>query len=229
VAERRSMKKLSRQERIEILRKWRKQAPGRRWLGVRRSEVALWKELVADAGVEEVEVFADPFTEEGRALCTFLDHPPGARRLTTREEEANADEAPISYRDAALAAKDETIAELRQRVASLEQHLETLESLLAAALERGGERPAPLDENKDVSGDKRKTPRARSSHPVDGGKLRELRYQRMLTGEQLANKAGLSVAHISRIEQGRLGGVKASTLLKLAKALEVEDEELRAD
>jgi hypothetical protein len=159
VAERRSRGNESRQERIEMLRKMRKKAaPGMRWLGVRRTEVALWKELVADAGVEEVEVFADTFAEEGHAQYSFLNYPPGPGRQATREEEAKADEAPISYRDAALAAKDETIADLRQRVASLEHHLETLESLLVSALERGTEQPAPLDENKDVSAEKKDTP-----------------------------------------------------------------------
>jgi DNA-binding Xre family transcriptional regulator len=207
-----------------------------RWLGVRRSEVALWKELVTDAGVEEVEVFADTFAEEGHAQCSFLNYPPGARRLATREEEAKADEAPISYRDAALAAKDETIAELRQRVASLEQHLETLESLLAAALERGVERPAPLDENKrespqeppegasEVSGGAEETREERRR--IDGRRLKRIREDRWMNQEDLANRAGLSIGTVNRIERGITPHSHRHTILRLAEVLDVHPDEL---
>jgi DNA-binding XRE family transcriptional regulator len=160
-----------------------------------------------------------------------------ARREGTRERRyyvpesalvdgTTAEEAPMSAREATLAAKDETIAELRQRVTSLEHHLETLENLLAAALDRSVEQPAPLDENEDVSGDKKYVSGTKKSYVVDGAKVRRLREERFWTQEQLAKTAHLSPQRLSEIER-RGGGINVSTLRSLAATLGVSPRDLK--
>ena len=60
---------------------------------------------------------------------------------------------------------------------------------------------------------------------VDVAKLRELRRRRVLTLEELANKAGVGRNTIWRLEHGVMGA-QPRTIRKLAKALDVEPEEL---
>jgi len=60
---------------------------------------------------------------------------------------------------------------------------------------------------------------------VDMVRLRELRRRRVLTLEELAEKAGVGRNTIWRLEHGVMGA-QPRTIRKLAKALEVEPEEL---
>jgi transcriptional regulator with XRE-family HTH domain len=60
---------------------------------------------------------------------------------------------------------------------------------------------------------------------VDMARLRELRRRRVLTLEELAEKAGVGRNTIWRLEHGVMGA-QPRTIRKLAKALEVEPEEL---
>ncbi len=60
---------------------------------------------------------------------------------------------------------------------------------------------------------------------VDVAKLRELRHRRVLTLEELAQKAGVGRNTIWRLEHGVMGA-QPRTIRKLAKALGVEAEEL---
>ena len=60
---------------------------------------------------------------------------------------------------------------------------------------------------------------------VDVAKLRELRRRRVLTLEELAKKAGVGRNTIWRLEHGVMGA-QPRTIRKLAKALDVEPEEL---
>jgi transcriptional regulator with XRE-family HTH domain len=60
---------------------------------------------------------------------------------------------------------------------------------------------------------------------VDMARLRELRRRRVLTLEELAEKAGVGRNTIWRLEHG-LMGAQPRTIRKLAKALDVEPEEL---
>jgi transcriptional regulator with XRE-family HTH domain len=60
---------------------------------------------------------------------------------------------------------------------------------------------------------------------VDMARLRELRRRRVLTLEELANKAGVGRNTIWRLEHGVMGA-QPRTIRKLAKALNVEAEEL---
>ncbi len=59
-------------------------------------------------------------------------------------------------------------------------------------------------------------------------KLRELRRRRVLTLEELAEKAGVGRNTIWRLEHSVMGA-QPRTIRKLAKALEVEPEELVAE
>ncbi len=56
-------------------------------------------------------------------------------------------------------------------------------------------------------------------------KLRELRRRRVLTLEELAKRAGVGRNTIWRLEHGVMGA-QPRTIRKLAKALDVEPEEL---
>ena len=58
-----------------------------------------------------------------------------------------------------------------------------------------------------------------------GKKLREIRKERGLTQEQLAEKVNVSYQAISNIERG-LTGPSFSTLADIAKALKVKPKEL---
>jgi transcriptional regulator with XRE-family HTH domain len=60
---------------------------------------------------------------------------------------------------------------------------------------------------------------------VDMVRLRELRRRRVLTLEELAEKAGVGRNTIWRLEHGVMGA-QPRTIRKLAKALDVEPEEL---
>jgi transcriptional regulator with XRE-family HTH domain len=60
---------------------------------------------------------------------------------------------------------------------------------------------------------------------VDMARLRELRRWRVLTLEDLAEKAGVGRNTIWRLEHGVMGA-QPRTIRKLAKALDVEPEEL---
>ena len=56
-------------------------------------------------------------------------------------------------------------------------------------------------------------------------RLKELRRRRVLTLEELAQKAGVGRNTVWRLEHG-LMGAQPRTIRKLAKALDVEPEEL---
>jgi transcriptional regulator with XRE-family HTH domain len=60
---------------------------------------------------------------------------------------------------------------------------------------------------------------------VDAVKLRQLRRRRVLTLEELAEKANVGRNTIWRLEHGVMGA-QPRTIRKLAKALAVEPEEL---
>jgi transcriptional regulator with XRE-family HTH domain len=60
---------------------------------------------------------------------------------------------------------------------------------------------------------------------VDVARLRELRRRRVLTLEELAEKAGVGRNTIWRLEHGVMGA-QPRTIRKLARALNVEAEEL---
>jgi transcriptional regulator with XRE-family HTH domain len=60
---------------------------------------------------------------------------------------------------------------------------------------------------------------------VDVARLRELRRRRVLTLEELAEKAGVGRNTIWRLEHGVMGA-QPRTIRKLAKALNVDPEEL---
>lgn len=62
-------------------------------------------------------------------------------------------------------------------------------------------------------------------YKVDGRQLKGLRLRRRLTQQKLAEAAGLSVAQVSRIEQG-IHTPRFSTLDKLADALRVDVDDL---
>jgi transcriptional regulator with XRE-family HTH domain len=58
-----------------------------------------------------------------------------------------------------------------------------------------------------------------------GEKLRKTRKRKLLTQEQLAERSGVGIATIVRIERNQVEP-RGSTIRKLAEALEVEPEEL---
>jgi transcriptional regulator with XRE-family HTH domain len=60
-------------------------------------------------------------------------------------------------------------------------------------------------------------------------KLRTERRRAALTQEELAEKAGVGIATIARIETGDIEEPRVSTLRKLAHALEIEPRDLFAD
>ena len=55
-------------------------------------------------------------------------------------------------------------------------------------------------------------------------KLKELREKEKLTQKQLAEKSGVSLNLIARIESGELKSTSTNTLFKLAKALNTSVE-----
>jgi transcriptional regulator with XRE-family HTH domain len=58
-----------------------------------------------------------------------------------------------------------------------------------------------------------------------GDRLRDLRKRRLLTQEQLAERSGVGIATIVRVERNQVEP-RGSTIRKLAEALGVEPEEL---
>jgi transcriptional regulator with XRE-family HTH domain len=56
--------------------------------------------------------------------------------------------------------------------------------------------------------------------------LQKLRESRLLTREELAAKAGLSISTINRLEQGKINKPSLKTKRKLAEALKISPEEL---
>ena len=60
-----------------------------------------------------------------------------------------------------------------------------------------------------------------------GSRLRWARERRVLTQRQLAEQASVQEVTVSRIENGHYGPPKASTLQRLAAALEVDPAWLR--
>jgi transcriptional regulator with XRE-family HTH domain len=60
---------------------------------------------------------------------------------------------------------------------------------------------------------------------VDMARLRELRRRRVLTLEELAQKAGVGRNTVWRLEHGMMGA-QPRTIRKLARALDVDPEEL---
>jgi transcriptional regulator with XRE-family HTH domain len=58
-----------------------------------------------------------------------------------------------------------------------------------------------------------------------GDKLRDLRKRRLLTQEQLAERSGVGVATIIRIERNQVEP-RGSTIRKLAEAIDVDPSEL---
>ena len=58
-----------------------------------------------------------------------------------------------------------------------------------------------------------------------GDRLRDLRKRSLLTQEQLAERSGIGVATIIRVERNQVEP-RGSTIRKLAEALSVEPEEL---
>ncbi len=60
---------------------------------------------------------------------------------------------------------------------------------------------------------------------INGTKLKQLREDQVLTMRELAKKAGVSVDAINRLEKNRTGA-QQTTIRKLAKALDVEPQEL---
>jgi transcriptional regulator with XRE-family HTH domain len=65
-----------------------------------------------------------------------------------------------------------------------------------------------------------------ASMEVDGVKLRELRLDRALSAQDLANLAAVNYRTILRLEHGQTGA-QPRTVRKLAKALGVDPRELR--
>ena len=72
------------------------------------------------------------------------------------------------------------------------------------------------------------TPTARSASPapfarwtttVDGQRLRQVRHQRALSQGQLAERAGISPATVSRLERQSTAPCRCRTLARLAGAL----------
>jgi transcriptional regulator with XRE-family HTH domain len=64
---------------------------------------------------------------------------------------------------------------------------------------------------------------------VNGNKLRKLREQKLLTREELGERAGVSADQIGRIERGVTTNPHMRTIRGLVKALEVGPTELLED
>ncbi len=61
-----------------------------------------------------------------------------------------------------------------------------------------------------------------------GARIRELRVKAHLTQQELADKVGIDLSYVSRIENGVLPPPSEQVILKLAKALKVDKDELVA-
>ena len=60
---------------------------------------------------------------------------------------------------------------------------------------------------------------------INGEKLRKLRQQRLLSREELAEKAGTHRDHIGRLERNAISEPQMRTIRNLAAALEVDPSE----
>ena len=60
---------------------------------------------------------------------------------------------------------------------------------------------------------------------IQGEKLKALRLARLLTREELAERAGLDESHVGVIERGEVAGSRVKTVRMLARALEVSPDE----
>lgn len=58
-----------------------------------------------------------------------------------------------------------------------------------------------------------------------GNKLRDIRKEKKMTQEDVADKAGIAVSQVGRIERGKLNP-SISTIFVIALALDVEPKEL---
>jgi len=67
-----------------------------------------------------------------------------------------------------------------------------------------------------------------NSVQVNGQRVRELRQSAYLTQRELAEKVGIQVERLSRLENGRQTGMYRTTLRALAEALGVKPGELVA-
>jgi transcriptional regulator with XRE-family HTH domain len=61
---------------------------------------------------------------------------------------------------------------------------------------------------------------------IDGAKLRKLRQQRLLSRQELAEKAGTHRDHIGRLERGDIDEPQMRTIRRLTEALGVSASEL---
>ena len=64
---------------------------------------------------------------------------------------------------------------------------------------------------------------------IDGEKLQQLRLERFLSRDEMAEKSGIHRDHIGRLERGYEGESRPPTVRKLAEALGVDPHELLAD
>jgi transcriptional regulator with XRE-family HTH domain len=65
-----------------------------------------------------------------------------------------------------------------------------------------------------------------SKRAIDADAIRQIRMDREITQQELANVADLSLGQISRIEGGRIASPHFRTVRKIAGALGVETDEL---
>jgi transcriptional regulator with XRE-family HTH domain len=61
---------------------------------------------------------------------------------------------------------------------------------------------------------------------INGEKLQQLRLERFLSRDEVAEKSGIHRDHIGRLERGEGGESRPPTVRKLAEALEVDPTEL---
>ncbi len=66
----------------------------------------------------------------------------------------------------------------------------------------------------------------RNEYTIRSDILRRRRVRQMMTQEDLANKAGLSLGQVNRIERGEVTAPHFATIYRLADALGIEGEEL---
>ena len=59
-----------------------------------------------------------------------------------------------------------------------------------------------------------------------GQRLRELRLERRINQRDLANKVGIDFTYLSKIENNRMSPPAADTIVKLARALQADTDEL---
>jgi len=64
---------------------------------------------------------------------------------------------------------------------------------------------------------------------INGEKLQQLRLERFLSRDEVAEKSGIHRDHIGRLERGEGGESRPPTVRKLAEALDVDPRELLED